>query len=82
MRPGLVADVCLVAREVNLGFCRGQGERVQRAAHAAAERLVDHLVLLHAGLALEGARDDVGGVVVAVAGQIPDLDLWHPGTWL
>src|SRR5258708_39073714 len=32
-------------------------------------------MLLHAALALEGARDDVGGVVVAVAAQILDAHL-------
>ena len=48
---------------------------MQNAAHAALQGLVDHLVLLHAGLAGELLGDDVGGVVVAVAGQVLDGDL-------
>src|SRR5690242_13592000 len=50
-------------------------ERMQLIAHAAAQRLIDHLMLLHAGLALEGARDDMGGVMIAVAAQILDAHL-------
>ncbi len=34
-----------------------QRQRVQHAAHIALQRLVDHLVLLHAALAAEGSRD-------------------------
>ena len=38
------------------------------------QRLIDHLVLLHPALALEGGGDDMGGVMVAVAAQILDRD--------
>ena len=47
---------------------------MQFAAHAALEGGIDHLVLLHAGFALEGSGDDVGGVVIAVAGEVADGD--------
>ena len=39
------------------------------------KRLVHHLVLLHPGLARELLGDDVGRVVVPVAGQVLDGDL-------
>src|SRR5262245_43260175 len=52
----------------------GKGERMQHTAHAAAERVVDHLVLLDPALALEGAARDARLVVVAIAGEVPDLD--------
>jgi hypothetical protein len=45
---------------------------MQRTAHAALERGIDHLVLLHAGLALEGGGNHGGGVMVAVAAQVLD----------
>ena len=48
---------------------------MQLVAHAALQRLIDHLMLLDAGLALEGGGDDGGGVVVAVAAQIVDAYL-------
>ena len=43
---------------------------MQHAAHAALQCSVDDLVLLDAGNAAEGFRDDLGGVVVAVTGQV------------
>jgi hypothetical protein len=43
-----------------------QGQRMELVSHAPLQGLVDHLVLLNAGLALEGAGDDIGRVVVAV----------------
>ena len=43
---------------------------MEDAAHVALQRLVDHLVLLDAALAAEALRDDLGGIMVAVAGQI------------
>ena len=52
-----------------------QGQRVQLAAHAAVQRVIDHLVLLNAGLALEAPETDMGRVMVAVAAQILDRDL-------
>ena len=52
-----------------------QRQRVQHAAHAALERVIDHLVLLHAGLALEGGGGDHGGVMVIVVGQVCDRHL-------
>jgi len=44
------------------GFGHGglQRQRVQLAADAPLEGLVDELVLLHAALALEGGGNDVG----------------------
>ncbi len=50
--------------------CQRQG--VQLAAHPAAQRLVDHLVLLHPRLAAERSETTCARVVVAVAGQILD----------
>ena len=52
-----------------------QGEGVQFAAHPAAQRGIDHLVLLHAGHAAELLGDDGRGVVVAVARQVFDGDV-------
>ena len=49
---------------------------MQLAAHAPLQGLVDHLMLLHPGLALEGRGDDIGRVVVAVApfkGSLPSM---------
>src|ERR1051325_10034247 len=54
---------------------RLQSERVQFVAHSAAQGLVDHLVLLYPAFAAEGARDDMRGVMVAIAAQILDRDL-------
>ena len=51
---------------------------MQLVAHAALQRLIDHLMLLDAGLAFEGGGDDGGGVMVAVAAQILDAD-WASG---
>ena len=48
---------------------------MQLVAHPPLQGLVDHLVLLHPGLALERRRDDVGRVVVTVAAQVLDVDL-------
>ena len=63
-----------VAEDVGNGLAKsifgrrgGQGEGVQNPAHAALQGLVDHLVLLHAGLARELLGNHVGGVVIAVA---------------
>src|SRR5262245_24824640 len=61
------------AKSILRGRC-GQGQGVQRAAHAALQRLVHHLVLLHARLASKLARDDVSGVVVPVPGKVFDGD--------
>ena len=44
------------------------------AAHAAFERGIDHLVLLHTVFAFEGAGDHIGGIMIAVSGQIIDGD--------
>ena len=48
---------------------------MQLAAHPAAQRLIDELVLLQARLAAKLLGDDVGPVVVAVAGEVLDPDL-------
>jgi len=47
---------------------------VQLTAHAALEGGIDHLVLLHAGFALEGGGDDVGGIVVSITREVADGD--------
>ncbi len=48
---------------------------MQLAAHAPPERCVNHLMLLNPRLALERRRDDVRGIVVAVAREIANLNL-------
>jgi hypothetical protein len=48
---------------------------VEHAAHAAFEGVVDHFVLGDAGFAFERGRDDVGGEMIAVAGEVADVDL-------
>src|SRR5665213_1782408 len=48
---------------------------MQRVADMAAQRLVDHLVLLNPALTLEGGRYDQRGIVIAVTPQILDGDL-------
>ena len=50
----------------------GQRQGVQLAAHAPAQRPVDHLVLLDPALAAKGRRHHVRPVVIAVARQILD----------
>src|SRR5690606_23201105 len=51
------------------------GQGVQLAAHLALQGGVDQLVLPDAGQAREGRGDDARAVVVAVAGEVLDLDL-------
>src|SRR5690606_29914743 len=46
---------------------RAHGERVDLLAHAIAQGGVNHLVALHAALALEGGRDDERLEVLAIA---------------
>jgi hypothetical protein len=48
---------------------------VQLSAHASLQRLINHLMLLHALLAAEGRRYDARRIVVAIAGEIANLDL-------
>src|SRR5258708_4833417 len=45
----------------------GELECVENAAHPAAQRAIDHLVLLDLRLAGEGRRNHRGGIVIAVA---------------
>src|SRR5947209_3036576 len=45
------------------------------AAHLAAERLIDELVLLHPRLAAERFGDDGCGIMVAVAGEVANRHL-------
>ena len=52
---------------------------MQLAPHAAAQGLVNHLVLLHPRLALERGGHDMRRVVIAVAAQILDGDLRGDG---
>ncbi|MNT85005.1 hypothetical protein D3C72_2251150 [compost metagenome] len=44
-------------------------------AHVALQRVIDQLVLLHAGLAAELLGFHRGGPVVAVPGQVANLDI-------
>src|SRR5665213_1691694 len=74
MRSMTVASAMARSSDSILWRARLQGQRVKLVAHAALERLVDHLVLLHAVLALEGGGDHLRGVMVAVAAQILDRD--------
>src|SRR3546814_12082841 len=48
---------------------------MELATHAALERRINHLVLLHPCLAGEGGGDHGGGVMVAVAAQVVNADL-------
>ena len=50
-------------------------QRMKCAAHAALKRLVNHLMLLHAGFSLEGGGRHHGGEMIVVAGQIGDGDI-------
>src|SRR3546814_20972264 len=52
---------------------RLQRQRVQFVAPSAAQGLVNHLVLLHAGFALDGRGADIGGVMIAVAAPVGNL---------
>jgi len=47
---------------------------MQFASHPALERRINQLMLTHATKALEGAGDDLGAIMIAVAGQIVDLN--------
>jgi len=47
---------------------------MQRPAHLTFQRIINHLVLLDARFAAKRFRDDGGGVMVAVAGEIVDRD--------
>ena len=54
-----------------------QGEGVEVAAHLALERIVDHALLFDPRFADEGGRDHLGGVMVAIAGEVADFDDWR-----
>src|ERR1700691_1446607 len=73
MRSCVEVSISFFPRSI-FGCARLQGERVKFVSHPAAQRLIHHLVLLDPALAAEGAGDDVGGIVVAVAAQILDRD--------
>ena len=45
---------------------------MDRAAHVGSEHVVDQLVLLDPGQALEAVRDDLGAEVVAASGEVLD----------
>ena len=55
-----------------------QGEGVQRVAHIAFKGLIDHLVLLHAGLAAKALGDHFSRIMVAVAGEVGGWSPAHP----
>lgn len=44
-------------------------------SHHPLEGLIDELMLGHSGLAVEGGRAHIGGIVLAIAGEIVDGDL-------
>src|SRR5205823_10126823 len=69
LRPGVVCRRLLVR------YACLQGERVQLVAHSVAQRLINHLMLLHPALAAKRAGDDMRGIMVAIAAQILDRDL-------
>ena len=48
---------------------------MEHTAHAALQGLIDHLVLLHPRLALEGRRDHPRRIVIAVTGEVFDQHL-------
>src|SRR3954462_14743319 len=75
VRSLLIRSLTVASIVVLLFGGRLQRHRVQLVAHAALEGLVNHLVLLHPGLALERCRDHVRRIVVAVAAQVVDRDL-------
>src|SRR5262249_3108488 len=52
-----------------------QREGVELISHASAQRLIDHLMLLHPGFATERAGDDMRCIVIAVAAQIFNRNL-------
>src|SRR5688500_15292960 len=52
----------------------GELEGVERAAHAAAQRLVDALVLADPRQPADALRHHPRGIVIAVAGKVGDLD--------
>src|SRR5262245_12411892 len=54
---------------------RGQGQGMQNPTHPPFQRLIDHLVLLHPRFAPKFLADDVGRVMVAIAGKIPGGDI-------
>jgi hypothetical protein len=47
---------------------------MQLAAHPPFQRRINHLMLLHARLALEGGGNDIGRIMIAIPGQIADFD--------
>src|SRR5687768_4090069 len=55
--------------------CGGELEGVENTAHAPAERLVNHSVLLRPRLASKRLGDHSRRIMVAVAGKVGDLDL-------
>src|SRR3954470_12020046 len=57
-----------------LGYAGGELERVQLGAHAPAQCLVDALMLADQRLAAEALRDHPRFIMIAVAGEIHDLD--------
>src|SRR3546814_15892709 len=59
----------------SFGYAGGELERVKLAAHAPAERGINRALLHHPRLATETLAHHAGGIMVAVAGKIGDLDL-------
>src|SRR5207253_6549263 len=59
-----------------------QGKCVQRTPHLALQGVVNKLVLLNSRFAAKALRQHGGGIVVAVAGKVPDCDLGIGNTGL
>ncbi len=53
--------------------CKGEG--VKYAAHIALQRVIDHLVLLHARFAAEAFGHDLGSEMVSISGKVADRHL-------
>ncbi len=64
-------------RRVKASGRRGgfEGEGVKLAAHRPAQSFIDKLMLTHPGQAAECGRDDAHAIVIAVPGQILNIDL-------
>src|ERR1044072_4299206 len=56
------------------GCCRTELQCMQLRTHAPAQRLIDALVLADQGQAAEALGDDPRLIMVAVAGEVDDLD--------
>ena len=75
MSPGFTSSQAVTSAQQRVQLFRRAGlqsERVQLAAHLAAQRFIYKLVLLNPGFAPEAFGQDGSRIVVAVAGEVPD----------